>query len=1181
MKRRRLEREDLLATVDSIDPAQVDISTTTPKPHEHHESNVNDESQSSDQVHESVSSIKYHAPLDNNCIPGTPEDSPSAIALSLPIHDGMSSSRGHLDKTTSVRTVDQAAPDLPLDTTISTKSDNAASQPSQKPSITFQAQKGLGGSGNGFGAASVGGEITESQWIVQEKEEEGFVLREVDASEEELDQEGATKAQKTSQSGTLKSSQEQSKSSPTTAADATEFPIITGGSTSSVKQAPSGELLHLSAPSLLLSNATSARQDDALNRATVMAPVIGEPKLVVSVNASAGLPGSSHPVSSRASTINRLPKGMARKGAPSCAPIIRKRRPGPPKARISRISKLLPSRIPTIEIVRDRLPKEAAGKRALSHSPFATTRPHRLSLMSRTKTGSDLKPIAKSSVQPEKSLQTPRSGATEGVFDIKYTQHNSIPILLARCNEREEAHETGKPLARSLPHELYRQRSEQGNSPTLASTRQGGSDIPTPPIARSKSGASIATNDLVAGNRVSSECLQRRVACQSCQLSKRKCQPVSNDQNMRCRRCVKHDLQCGYVASEPTQQPRKIVQRAMPAAEYSSMQSASNKVESKARPARSQSTRKAISKDESTSRLVKSPFTRATSIDVESFSSTVKSSYARRASTEVDPIPHPAEPVRKSSSETAMSLVHEDPEKPCHLAAKKGMECNLTGNAASSTALSVSHDPSGWQIQPDMTLNLKRICLVGQALSQAPNHKLTHQEICEWIEKQSLMDAVFRRGENWRNKLALAVGNYRINRERVFVKVGFSDKRSLLWALAPNIVPPGFAKMKNSIPPARRSIGLESKKVRLVSLQPIMSSTCSPNSMDSDSSTDQFDVLCRQAGVRHVVPYHFPGQNYTRNDSIVPREKKSKPWSDLVVIRKLMESNGLLLEAGDLVVVGCSTPRQSGIAKGTKLAQIHEVRAGEDGERYLVIFWVLDKTLAAEEGCSNFKMWPSNARYMRSTYMEVITGDYICCHASGEQKRQFSRFHTLGFSASEGHGLGLKILHNHHPDVSWAVHRHESSPLVRDGVDADQANRRSMNDSLWEDVALAGQHAELPSQADRTARQPSEEAAHQSGEESSDESIIARMPPRGDRLPLPFVPAANPRSTQLPAVTAPTVRSRPTKKQTFGRNRPREGIEKWREWREGLEQEKAVEPGNATSPGIESRSASAEAEGRT
>ena len=323
-------------------------------------------------------------------------------------------------------------------------------------------------------------------------------------------------------------------------------------------------------------------------------------------------------------------------------------------------------------------------------------------------------------------------------------------------------------------------------------------------------------------------------------------------------------------------------------------------------------------------------------------------------------------------------------------------DCNPVATAYSHQSQGLTYDEN---TRPIYTYK----CLVGMALCDSPGYTMTAAQVITWITQRF---PYYRSlGGSWKGSIS-AILSAKLAFEKQ-PKSAFETGKASCWTL----VESERARYSQSLEEARQKLHLISTNTPSngsdFGIEP-------PIEELNENPAEQFEI--KNNGYRHY--------------EIVCKSPSNKPWQDLASLESVQFSN-LTCHVGDLVEYPCvpwHCKENPGKAEQISTGQVLGIRMSQDGHPLFHVLWYYERKELKNILCKNFKKWPSQCRWMKSTHMDVIPAQQVTGLLDHSIMRQNSQGLVLDFSV--GTDKGSKVRPEDHMATSWLKNELPSSQPV-------------------------------------------------------------------------------------------------------------------------------------------------------
>ncbi|KAF2235196.1 hypothetical protein EV356DRAFT_130469 [Viridothelium virens] len=285
--------------------------------------------------------------------------------------------------------------------------------------------------------------------------------------------------------------------------------------------------------------------------------------------------------------------------------------------------------------------------------------------------------------------------------------------------------------------------------------------------------------------------------------------------------------------------------------------------------------------------------------------------------------------------------------------------------------------------------------LVGMALCQAPEFKLTAAEIFAWISQHFPFYQIHSEGDSWRSTISV-----HLSQKPTFIKQPRprgEGRKGCYWCLDESV---------------RQHYSQLLSEARQKSQSRVAFDQSTPR--DSREKQEPSAMVAD----RHAQLFEISDNGYPHY-KIMSNGPPGKAWQELSSLQTV-KINGLLCRVGDLVEYPCETwhrkqdPKE---AQQVSIGQVLSIRMFEDGRPLLHVLWYYRRTELRTIQCKNYRDWPSYCKWIKSTHMDIILAKEVTGMMDPVALGPKAQDLVLDFSV--GVGKGSMIRSKTHEAVSW------------------------------------------------------------------------------------------------------------------------------------------------------------------
>ncbi|KAI9688504.1 MAG: hypothetical protein M1822_001453 [Bathelium mastoideum] len=291
--------------------------------------------------------------------------------------------------------------------------------------------------------------------------------------------------------------------------------------------------------------------------------------------------------------------------------------------------------------------------------------------------------------------------------------------------------------------------------------------------------------------------------------------------------------------------------------------------------------------------------------------------------------------------------------------------------------------------------------LIGMALCRAPGCRLAAAQVVVWISRHFPFYRTHGKTDGWKRSISVHLStNDAFQKQAAVAECG---EKACSWSLEE-----GMRERYLLLLAEARQKGFPSTQGISVRSNPLGQSHHEKN---TKNTTHQYDIL--YSGCPHY--------------KIVCRQASGMAWEDLPLLESAPVHN-LEYRIGDLVEYPCRPwHREQGPHESlqTSVGQVLDIKMSQDDEPYVHVLWLYRRTELKTIQCKNFKRWPPQCRFLRSTHMEVLPASELSGLADISIVHRKTQDLVLDFGVAGGKGAVIRS--STHPSVSWLENLLDSS----------------------------------------------------------------------------------------------------------------------------------------------------------
>ncbi|KAL9097283.1 MAG: hypothetical protein Q9165_000710 [Trypethelium subeluteriae] len=285
--------------------------------------------------------------------------------------------------------------------------------------------------------------------------------------------------------------------------------------------------------------------------------------------------------------------------------------------------------------------------------------------------------------------------------------------------------------------------------------------------------------------------------------------------------------------------------------------------------------------------------------------------------------------------------------------------------------------------------------LVGMALCEAPEFKLTAAEIFAWISRHFPFYQIHSEGDSWRSTISV-----HLSQKPTFNKQSRprgEGKKGCYWCLDESVRQYYSQLLSEARQKSQSRVGIDQSTLR-------------------DSREEQKPSATDADRRRH--PFEISDNGYSHY-KIVSNGPLGKAWQDLQPL-KSVKINGVVCRLGDLIEYPCETWHRKQDPKEPQqvsVGQVLNIRWSQDARPLLHVLWYYRRTELRTIQCKNYRDWPSYCKWIKSTHMDIIFAQEVTGMMDPAALGPKAQDLVLDFSV--GVGKGSMIRPKNHEAVSW------------------------------------------------------------------------------------------------------------------------------------------------------------------